>query len=236
MTVGSRGRPGLLVSVRSADEARAALEGGADLIDVKEPSRGALGPADPQVIHEVIAGVDGRVPVSAALGEWRDWIPKPLPLGLRFVKWGLARLATTANASLMHVRRASPGPDPVLVAYADHDRAGSPEPEWLAERAVALHFPAFLFDTAVKDGTTLLDWVAPAALARIRFRLAEAGIAVALAGSLDESAIRRLAALSPDWFAVRGAVCEGGRGGTLSADRVRRLKQVIAEQPAVAAS
>ncbi|MBY0228781.1 MAG: (5-formylfuran-3-yl)methyl phosphate synthase, partial [Gemmataceae bacterium] len=35
--------PGLIVSVRSADEARIALENGADLIDVKEPSRGALG-------------------------------------------------------------------------------------------------------------------------------------------------------------------------------------------------
>ena len=37
--------PQLLVSVRSAEEARAALEGGAALIDVKEPSRGSLGSA-----------------------------------------------------------------------------------------------------------------------------------------------------------------------------------------------
>ena len=41
-----RDRPGLLVSVRSADEAIAALAGGADVIDVKEPNRGALGAAD----------------------------------------------------------------------------------------------------------------------------------------------------------------------------------------------
>ena len=37
-----------LVSVRSPEEALAALEGGADLIDVKEPSRGPLGAADPR--------------------------------------------------------------------------------------------------------------------------------------------------------------------------------------------
>ena len=37
--------PGLLVSVRSAAEAITALEAGADVIDVKEPSRGALGAA-----------------------------------------------------------------------------------------------------------------------------------------------------------------------------------------------
>src|SRR5207237_10897019 len=34
---------GLLVSVRSATEAGAALEGGADLIDIKEPRHGPLG-------------------------------------------------------------------------------------------------------------------------------------------------------------------------------------------------
>ena len=39
-------RSRLLVSVRSAAEAEIALHGGADLIDVKEPTRGSLGRAD----------------------------------------------------------------------------------------------------------------------------------------------------------------------------------------------
>src|SRR5204863_2047675 len=60
---------GLLVSVRSAAEAELALAGGADIIDVKEPRRGALGPADPIVWKEILERVAGRVPVSAALGE-----------------------------------------------------------------------------------------------------------------------------------------------------------------------
>ena len=60
---------GLLVSVRSAAEARIALEAGADLIDVKEPRRGALGAADPAVWKDVCRAVAGRVPVSVALGE-----------------------------------------------------------------------------------------------------------------------------------------------------------------------
>src|SRR5947209_8028398 len=45
--------PGLLVSVRSAAEARAALDGGAALIDIKEPARGPLGRADDGVMAEV---------------------------------------------------------------------------------------------------------------------------------------------------------------------------------------
>ena len=44
----------LLVSVRSAAEAEAALLGGADVIDVKEPDRGPLGRADDAVIAAVV--------------------------------------------------------------------------------------------------------------------------------------------------------------------------------------
>jgi uncharacterized protein (UPF0264 family) len=181
------------------------------------------------VVQDVITAVAGRRPVSAALGEWRDWDGRALPAGLRYVKWGLAATEIDPARAVYELRLADVAPGRVLVAYADHGRAGSPDPDWLAERAAALGFSAFLIDSAVKDGSTLLDWVSPSALARIRYRLADAGVPVALAGSLDEPAIRRLSPLGPDWFAVRGAACVGGRGGTVSTDQVRRIKAVITE-------
>ncbi|MEX0885938.1 MAG: (5-formylfuran-3-yl)methyl phosphate synthase, partial [Phycisphaeraceae bacterium] len=46
-------RPGLLVSVRNVAEARAAMAGGADVIDIKEPAAGALGAASPTTIQQV---------------------------------------------------------------------------------------------------------------------------------------------------------------------------------------
>ena len=45
-----RGLPALLVSVRDAAEAGNAVAGGAALIDVKEPARGALGRADDAIV------------------------------------------------------------------------------------------------------------------------------------------------------------------------------------------
>src|SRR5688500_14284157 len=63
------GRRGLLVGVRSGEEAALALAGGADVIDVKEPRRGALGAADAEVWNEVAEEVRGRAMTSAALGE-----------------------------------------------------------------------------------------------------------------------------------------------------------------------
>ena len=62
----------LLVSVRDASEALAALRGGAALIDVKEPRLGSLGAATPEVWREVRRVVPTEVPCSAALGELKD--------------------------------------------------------------------------------------------------------------------------------------------------------------------
>src|SRR5688500_12679056 len=82
--------PHLLVSVRSVAEALAALEGGAALIDIKEPARGSLGRADAGVIAAVVAAVKRLRPVSAALGEWVDGIGAMPNADLTYVKWGLA--------------------------------------------------------------------------------------------------------------------------------------------------
>src|SRR5262245_28200790 len=86
-------RPGLLVSVRDASEALAALYGGAHVIDVKEPNRGSLGAADNQTIADIIRAVEGRAPVTAAAGELVELIDsacQPLPDGLSLFKIGLA--------------------------------------------------------------------------------------------------------------------------------------------------
>jgi uncharacterized protein (UPF0264 family) len=227
MTTIGRATPGLLVSVRSATEARAALDGGADLIDVKEPSRGPLGAADRNVIEQVVLAVGGQVPVSAALGEWADYSERAIPSGVSYVKWGLARISACGTEDIGRLRHAAPGVAPVLVAYADHRRAGSPDPQALVHAACEFRFPALLIDTAVKDDSTLSDWLTLDMLMRIRCRLDDFGVRLALAGSLDARAIRALSPLAPDWFAVRGSACVGGRAGTVSVERVRQLRTII---------
>ncbi len=91
----------LLVSVRSAIEAEAALAGGASIIDVKEPSRGPLGRADWSVWREVRLAVPASIPVSVALGELTEWlepsrleIPEDLWAGIAFRKIGLSDAGT----------------------------------------------------------------------------------------------------------------------------------------------
>lgn len=233
----------LLVSVRSAMEAEAALRGGAALIDVKEPARGSLGRADDKVVADVVRTVAGRRPVSAALGEWRDGCGGKLPSvagQLSYVKWGLAGCEggdwqgeLTEAIRRLHEER--PSCKAVMVAYADRQRAESPRPEEVCAFAIERAAGALLLDTWHKDGSTLLDWLSLDAIAPFCRRCRDAGLPIALAGSLGLAEIRALLPMRPDWFAVRGAACQQGqREAAIEEDKVRQLVEIIS--PAMSAN
>ena len=226
---------GLLISVRSADEVTAALAGGADLIDVKEPARGALAPAEAEVVAGVIEAVRGKVPVSAALGEWSPnaitdahW---HLELKLNYVKWGLAGYTAVPGwgEDLLDTRRELPvGMEMVAVAYADWERAKSIPPFELARFAKRFRFKAFLLDTWGKDSKTLLDFMKPAEVAELVESLKRLNIIVALGGSLRPEHVKQLKSAAPDFFAVRSSACAAGkRDGVIDAARVKKWKEAI---------
>lgn len=228
----------LLVSVRSVREAKAALRGGAALIDVKEPAHGSLGRANDDVIVEVAHVVAGRRPISAALGELRDALSENLPpteLPLAYVKWGLAGCRDTGDAwipkldnAMRRFREQLPRCRPVAVAYADWRRAAAPSPDEVCSFAIESSAGAFLIDTWQKDGSTLLNWLSLHEIERLQERSRTARVPLALAGSLGPAEIRALLPLRPDWIAVRGAVCQGWRReSVVEESRVRRLAELV---------
>lgn len=234
----SRSQAQLLVSVRSAREAETAVAAGTDLVDVKEPARGSLGRADDSVIASVVRQVNGRRPVSAALGELRQALIQPLPSSvadLTFVKWGLAGYGNThlawkmeLLAAVSQLRRVNPICRWVAVAYADWERARSPRPMEVAEFAAEVGAGAFLIDTHQKDGKSLLDFLNPLELSALIARCQENQIAVALAGSLTRSDLLQLQPLPVTWFAVRGAACrKGDRTATIDGKNIRSLLAMI---------
>jgi (5-formylfuran-3-yl)methyl phosphate synthase len=229
------GTPGLLVSVRSVDEVEAALAGGADLIDVKEPAKGPLAPAEAEVVAAVIARVKGRMPVSAALGEWSPnaitdahW---HLELKLNYVKWGLAGYSPRPGwgEDLLDTRRELPvGMEMVAVAYADWERAKSVPVAEMVRFAKRFRFKAFLLDTWGKDGKTLLDFTTPAEVAELVESLKRVETTVAIGGSLRPEHAKQLKAAAPDYYAVRSSVCAAGkRDGVIDAARVKKWKDAI---------
>lgn len=228
---------GLLVSVRDAEESQAALDGGADLIDVKDPAEGALGKAADSTILEVLRTVGGRRPVSAAFGELLERHPCSLP-ALAFAKWGLAGCAVRLDWRQRLLALATGTETRVVtVAYADWRCAQAPCLDEVVAFACENPEGILLIDTHCKEaagpaGTTrptLLDWLSKEEIEAILRACRRVGVRVALAGSLGDQEIRLLAPLRPDWFAVRGAACDRGRHGTVTAERVRRLAGIVRE-------
>lgn len=227
--------PGLLVSVRSADEARVAIAGGAEVIDVKEPNRGSLGAADPHVVGAVVAAVGSCVPVSAAAGELLDgaeWCDGKTNLlkGVSYAKFGLAGCEDLRDWTMRWrsvISRLPKHVQVVAVAYADWQEANAPPPDEVLTAAQALGCPAMLVDTWDKSAGPLFHHWPAEGVRRFCQRTRAARIGVALAGSLTSADVAAAIHCGPQLIAVRGAVCDGGRGGQLSLTRIRVLRAAL---------
>ena len=233
----------LLVSVRDADEARIAIAGGCDIIDLKEPHAGPLGACTLEVMKEVIDEVAGRVPISAACGELVEHgsdftLLKSLPEGLKLAKIGPAQCIRESDISselppneLHWTSRLRAGwaalprdIGRVAVAYADWRDCRAPNPGRQLAMAAEGGCEYFLLDTYRKTHS-VLTVASRADLAQWMQQATSLGMQTVLAGSLqigDIPAVTRR--FRPDVIAVRGAVCDGDRAGNICIDRVRTLR------------
>jgi uncharacterized protein (UPF0264 family) len=243
----------LLVSVRSAAEVDAAVAGGAEIVDAKEPSLGSLGAVSPAALRAIAAALPPGMPLSVALGDPADaravahmvasldqLVPRA---GETFVKLGLAsvegidRAEELVAAAVAAASRSPIRPGVIVVAYADYGMAGGPAGDKVIELAAHAGARGVLLDTGIKDGRDLFDHIDPPGLSRWILAAHRFGLLAAVAGSLTEEGLRRLGPHAADVVGVRGAACSGGREGVVAEDRVRRLRRALERvgQPSVAA-
>jgi (5-formylfuran-3-yl)methyl phosphate synthase len=225
----------LLVSVAGVLEARAALAGGADVIDAKDPGRGALGALAPGRLRAIGDAVAGRRPLSAALGDAPDRRALGLAacaveLGVTYVKIGFRGVTAATLSPLADAARRATTASLILVAYADWRRAGAPAPRHILEAAARTGADGVLLDTALKDAR-LFDLMSRAALEAWVAAVRAAGLVTAVAGSLDGADLSVIRGVGADIAGVRGAACEGGRTGRVSEARVAALSALARGAP-----
>lgn len=238
-------RPLLLASVADLREAEAAIQGGADVLDLKDPRRGPLGAAPGALLRAVIRlrnRIAPGLPVSAALGAARDpgaamLAAEAAALGCDFLKTSLERLPqdTEAVRALERLSRAVSGVRPsattgtrlIAAGFADAACALGPDPLRLPVIAAAAGFDGCLLDTALKDGRSLFDHLPRETVAAFVRACRERGLLSALAGSLGPADLVSAAWCSADLIGARGALCDGGRTGRLAEARVRRFRRAL---------
>jgi dihydroneopterin aldolase len=218
-----------LASVTDPGEGEVAVAHGADIIDLKDPTRGAFGAVAPDVVRATVEAVAGRRPVSAVSGE-PPMEPAPVlaaasqmaDAGVDYVKVALhespAREACIRALSplarrtkLIGVMFADAGADPALLgAMAESGFAGG------------------MLDTVGKQGGRLLDHLDITTLAGFVDACRARNLMAGLAGSLEPPDIPRLLLLAPDVLGFRGALCVGqDRAARIDPDAVDVVRALI---------
>lgn len=227
----------VLVSPINVDEARAAVAGGADIIDVKNPKEGSLGANFPWMIRSVKDAIGDR-PLSATIG---DLVYKPgtaalaalgaAVAGAEYVKAGLYDIQTPEQVEEMMsgIARAVKDYDStrkvVTAGYADYHRINSISPLDLPAIVAHLDVDVVMMDTGIKDGRSLFEFMSVEELTSFCDESRSLGLQTALAGTIKFSDIEALNEINPDIIGVRGCVCGGDRNTSIREDLVKELVQ-----------
>lgn len=185
------------------------------------------------------------VAISAALGDAPN-LPGMLALaaagaagcGVDVVKFGLHGVREPGEAIALiravigGVRSVSPRVRVVAAAYADAERIGALPPALLVRVCVAGGADGCLIDTAIKDGSTLLDHLDAGALRLIVHEARGRGLFCALAGSIGHHELPAILNADPDLIGARTSLCDGGRQGVLRSDRVAAFRRALRDLPA----
>ncbi|MFX1417086.1 MAG: (5-formylfuran-3-yl)methyl phosphate synthase [Promethearchaeota archaeon] len=232
----------LLVSPTDEFDAVEALAGGADIIDVKDPTVGSLGAAVPELIRRVKKAVGQSVPVSAALGDVPN-LPGTVAqaalgasiAGADYVKVGLR--GTRSHEDARDVLRCvvqtlndfNRNCITVAALYADYDRAGTIDPLDLPLIVKGIGVEVVMVDTAIKDGKNLFDFMSDAQVSEFIQVSKARSLEVALAGSLNGETFERAAGLKPDIVGVRtAALSDGNRNsGRVDSSLVAELRKIM---------
>lgn len=232
----------LLISPINTEEALEAIEGGADIVDVKNPKEGSLGASFPWIIKSVREMTPQDMLVSATLGD----VPyKPgtvslaamgaLVSGADYIKVGLYGTSNYDEALevmenvVRTVRENSSDAVVVASGYADAHRVGAISPMEIPKVAADAGADLAMVDTAVKDGKTLFDFMDMDDLQKFVSEIHDYGLKSALAGSVKKEQLKPLYDINCDVVGVRGAACVGGdrNTGKIHRSAVTELKDMI---------
>jgi (5-formylfuran-3-yl)methyl phosphate synthase len=217
-----------LASVRSPAEAEIALRARVDIIDLKDPAKGALGAVDRHKSVAILGAVAGRSLVSATIGDVppeprriQDAVLSRAHLGVDFVKFGLFP-SGEGDGSLDELRPLARRVRLIVTMFADL----MPAFDAIAA-AASMGARGIMLDTANKDSGSLRDHFSFERLSAFVTRAKAHGLTVGLAGSLRAEDVPDLLALRPDLLGFRGALCSGSRTAALDADACAAIRALI---------
>jgi (5-formylfuran-3-yl)methyl phosphate synthase len=219
---------GMLASVNSLAEALLVEAAAVDIIDLKQPARGALGALDIAVVAEIVRHLQPASCVSATIGDLPMQPELILPAvqamaatGVNYVKIGFFPGGDWQACIEGLQVLASQGVALVAVLFADThpDMA-------IIDALYKAGFRGAMLDTADKQLGSLTQLMALDELQTFVDRVASLGLLSGLAGSLRADDVARLLPLGADYLGFRGALCrQHSRTAQLDVTQISILRE-----------
>ena len=199
----------LLISVKNIEEAMLVLLADVDMIDLKEPSVGALGTLDLNISRQIVKLVSGRKLISATVGDHHDSsqalildIQERAAIGVDIIKIAVSDFFYELDFIDEIVKLSDAGIKIVAVFFAD----GAIDLTLLPKLQQAGFYGAML-DTQYKQND-LLNLQTKQALHLFTQRCHQHQLICGLSGSLKPQHIDVLLETNPTYIGFRGGVCD----------------------------
>ena len=222
---------GMLASVRILEEAELVYHGGADIIDLKEPSEGALGAAPLSEIHRVVDDLWEKCVVSATIGDLpadpakiNEKVIQTAETGVDYVKVGMFSERHIESCLPNLIYCANKGIAVIAVFFADMDF----DIDFAIATAADARLKGVMLDTAHKGSGGLLTHKNIMQLEYFVNRAKQKGLITGLAGALSTKDISTLLNVSPDYVGFRTALCDSNiRAGSLNEQAIQSVRASI---------
>ena len=212
--------------------------GGADIIDVKNPTEGPLGANFPWIIQDIVKIVPNNIETSCTIGEMPN-CPGSISLaargaatiGVNYIKVGLSGLRKKQETInfltniVKSVKDYNSKIKIVITGYADAEKIGSINPLMVPKITSKVQADVAMIDTAIKDGSSLFNYLNDHQLSNFINEANKFKLITALAGSLKKEELAKVYSLGADIAGIRGAACTFGDRikGQITRERVSEI-------------
>ncbi|MEM8843743.1 MAG: (5-formylfuran-3-yl)methyl phosphate synthase [Pseudomonadota bacterium] len=222
---------GFLASVNNLEDAITVNQYGADIIDLKNPTQGALGGLSIDEIQSIVDHLWEKAIISATVGDLdadismiMRKIKQVSDTGVDYVKVGMfsqKHISECLPSFEYHARR---GIKIIAVCFADIEF----DIEATVKACKKAQLTGVMMDTAGKNAGSLLLHRSKTELISFIKTAKQLGLLTGLAGSLRQEDINKLLPINPDYIGFRTALCKGlKRTGSISSDAVQDIRNQI---------
>jgi uncharacterized protein (UPF0264 family) len=219
----------ILASVKNVKEAQAVANTGVGIIDLKDPSKGALGALSYERINEIVTYINHKKTTSSTIGDLPNnaeliyqHINKIAKTGVDFIKIGIFSNEYITSLDLLS-SIAKKDVKLVGVLFADKPLDYM---MWLKSLSNA-GFSGVMLDTSDKSNGSLCSHINMDSLEKFIHEARKNSLLSGVAGSLTKQSALKIKKLNPDYMGFRTALCSKNmRNNEIDINKVNELVEI----------